>query len=390
MAYSQYTTPGASMTAAIDVLYIDDSQFDRELVRETLNGSDRKFRLREASNRVDFEAALSSQKFDCVLSDLNILGFSGLDVFEASRARSPEVPFVILTGTGSEELAVEAMKRGVTDYILKSPKHIRRLPYTLTAAVEHARSEAEKRLAEESARQAHAELLHAARLSVLGEVASIIAHEVNQPIGAAKNYLHVIRQFTTNPAQLVVIDKLGQQLSRVAETVRKVRAFAANHTLEYHEVSVRPMVDEACALGLLGVSTKDITAFIEILQNIPNIVCDRVQIQQILINLIRNAVDAVSQSETKKIDIVVLYNQAGDTVEFEVSDTGHGIPESLRSRLFTPFTTTKPNGTGLGLSTSRSIAEAHGGRLWAEPRNGSGSVFRLALPVVQLVRAQKC
>ena len=142
------------MTVPIRVLYVDDSPFDRDLVRDALTNSDLKFVLSEASNRAELETALETGQFDCVLSDLNILGYTGLDVHDAVRTRSPHLPVVILTGTGSEEFAVEAMKRGVSDYILKTPKHILRLPYSLAAVVEKTRLAEERRFAEAELRVA--------------------------------------------------------------------------------------------------------------------------------------------------------------------------------------------------------------------------------------------
>ncbi len=371
------------MTTPIRVLYVDDSPFDRDLVRDALTISDREFAVREASNRHDFEAALGADQFDCVLSDLNIFGYSGLEALAAVRERDHDLPVVILTGTGSEELAVEAMKRGVSDYILKSPRHIRRLPYTLTAVVENNRVVAERRSAEEAVRQAQADLLHASRLSVLGEVAGTIAHEVNQPIGAAKNYLQVARRAVADPAVQDILNKVDQQLTRAAETLRKVREFAAKHALDFQVEAVRPLIEESCALGLLGAGPLGIRTRLEIPEGLPRVLVDRIQVQQVLVNLIRNAVEAVSEVETRTIRVSVALDPGGDMVEIAVTDTGPGISEEVRSRLFTAYTTTKPNGTGLGLSISRSIAEAHGGKLWAEPRDEGGAVFRLTLPTTR-------
>ena len=127
------------MTAPIRVLHIEDSPFDQELVKHALDHAEEKFVLTATNNRARFEAALKTGDFDCVLSDFNILGFTGLEVFDAVRAVQPKLPVVILTGTGSEELAVIALKRGVADYILKSPQHIQRLPTTLSHVVEQSR-----------------------------------------------------------------------------------------------------------------------------------------------------------------------------------------------------------------------------------------------------------
>ena len=154
------------MISHIRVLYIDDSPFDRDLVKDALSSSDKQFVITDISNRKQLEAVLEGEEFDCVLSDLNILGYTGLDVFDVVIRLSPHTPVIILTGTGSEECAVEAMKRGVADYILKTPKHIMRLPYSLSAAVEAARSASQKRESEAYLRIA-ASVFRASREAVM-------------------------------------------------------------------------------------------------------------------------------------------------------------------------------------------------------------------------------
>jgi len=129
------------MTTTIHILYVDDSQLDRQLVRDVLEREHTGFILTEASSRQEFEKRLDEGNYDLVLSDFNILGFEGLQVIEAVRAKSPDIPVVVITGTGSEEVAVEAMKKGAADYVIKSPSHVKRLPLTIEAALEKKRLE---------------------------------------------------------------------------------------------------------------------------------------------------------------------------------------------------------------------------------------------------------
>jgi len=141
------------MDNAIRILYVDDNPLDRELVRDALERDHGDFRVVEAPSREQFEARLAEGDFDLVLTDFNILGFEGLAVIEAVRAQTPQVPVIIVTGTGSEEVAVEAMKRGAADYVIKTPKHIQRLPVTIQRALDHQRLGAERERAEEALRQ---------------------------------------------------------------------------------------------------------------------------------------------------------------------------------------------------------------------------------------------
>ena len=152
------------MSEPIHILYVDDYPLDRELVRNALLKEHGGFRVTEATTRSDFEARLAEGGYDLVLSDFNILGFEGLQVLDAVRAKSPRVPVIIVTGTGSEEVAAEAMKRGAADYVIKTARHMQRLPMTIHAALE------KNRLAEERER-AKAELSESEEL--LGEIAAL-------------------------------------------------------------------------------------------------------------------------------------------------------------------------------------------------------------------------
>ena len=137
------------MKDPIRILYVDDSPLDRQLVRDALEKEHGGFQVSEAASRADFEVALVKDDFDLVLSDFNILGFEGLQVLDAVHTKDTRIPVVIVTGTGSEEIAVEAMKRGAADYIIKTPKHIQRLPIAIHAALEKKYLDEERKQAEE-------------------------------------------------------------------------------------------------------------------------------------------------------------------------------------------------------------------------------------------------
>ena len=132
------------MRAPIRILYVDDSPLDRDLVRDALEKEHGGIQVVEAASRTAFEALLAEGGYDLVLSDFNILGFEGLQVIDAVHAQEPDLPVVIVTGTGSEEIAVAAMQRGAADYVIKSPQHIRRLPQTIHSVLDRARLEAER------------------------------------------------------------------------------------------------------------------------------------------------------------------------------------------------------------------------------------------------------
>ena len=240
--------------------------------------------------------------------------------------------------------------------------------------------------AERALVQAEMEKMHAIRLSMLGEVASTIAHEVNQPIGAATNYLQAAATLTSGSAHAGLIEKAIQQINRAAETIRRVKDFAANRKI------VRPaptpitrLLEDGCALALLGNAGRDIEISLSVPEHLSPIMGDPIQVEQVITNLVRNAAEAMRGRDRRRIEIMA--SQSGNLIEIEVRDSGPGVGTEVRSRLFHPFVTSKPDGTGLGLSTSRSIIRAHGGELWYSDAPNGGASFLFTLPVAEAADA---
>jgi response regulator RpfG family c-di-GMP phosphodiesterase len=185
------------MTSPIRVLHVDDYPLDRQLVRDALERDASGFSVTEAASRAEFDAAMTRCDFDLVLSDFNILGFDGLQVLDAVHARDPRLPVVIVTGTGSEEVAVEAMKRGAADYVIKTPQHIRRLPLTIRAALRELHLEAEHaRAREQIERQLQ-------RLSALRAIDTAITASSDLRVSLGALISHVIAQLRVDAAAIL-------------------------------------------------------------------------------------------------------------------------------------------------------------------------------------------
>src|SRR5579859_1496943 len=227
-------------------------------------------------------------------------------------------------------------------------------------------------------------LLHVSRLSSMGQMAAALAHELNQPLTATANYARAaIRLLEAKPPNL---DRIGQamqsaaeQTMRSGEIIRRLRNFVAHSEVARQPEDVVQLVEEACGLALIGAKELGITVHISQEPAIPQAVVDRVQIQQVLLNLIRNAVEAMQDSPVRELSVRTSIQP--DRVLVAVTDTGVGIPVEIAAKLFQPFVTTKPEGMGIGLSVCRTIIEAHGGRLWTEPNSRDGSIFRFTLPM---------
>ncbi|MBK3402480.1 PAS domain S-box protein [Methylorubrum populi] len=229
------------------------------------------------------------------------------------------------------------------------------------------------------------ELVHVSRLSAMGEMAATLAHELNQPLGAIANYTKGCRRLLAHPdpeaiaRSIDVLDKTAEQALRAGQIIRRLREFVARGETEKRIEPVARLIEEASALALVGAREQGVTARIALAPNTQSVLADRVQVQQVLVNLMRNAREAMQHSERRELTVEAR-PVASDLAEIAVSDTGPGISEEVADRLFQPFVTTKVSGMGVGLSICRTIVEGHGGRLWVERNGSGGATFRLTLP----------
>ncbi|RTL50681.1 MAG: PAS domain S-box protein [Bradyrhizobiaceae bacterium] len=231
------------------------------------------------------------------------------------------------------------------------------------------------------------ELVHVSRLTAMGEMASALAHELNQPLSAISNYMKGSRRLMANPQANVpqiesALDKAAEQAIRAGQIIRRLRNFVAREEAEKRIESVSKLIEEAGALGLTGAREQGVILRFNLDPSCDLILADRVQIQQVLVNLFRNALESMTSSSHR--ELIASNAKADDNmVEITVSDTGHGFSDGVMPNLFQPFFTTKETGMGVGLSISRTIVEAHGGRMWAESNTAGGATFHFTLPVAQ-------
>lgn len=229
------------------------------------------------------------------------------------------------------------------------------------------------------------ELVHVSRLSAMGEMASALAHELNQPLAAISNYMKGSRRLLAgssdpNTAKIEsAMDRAAEQALRAGQIIRRLRDFVSRGESEKRVESLSKLIEEAGALGLAGAREQNVQLRFSLNPSADLVLADRVQIQQVLVNLFRNALEAMAQSPQREL-VVINRNVADDMIEVEVSDTGSGFQDDVIPNLFQTFFTTKETGMGVGLSISRSIIEAHGGRMWAESNEAGGATFRFTLP----------
>jgi two-component system sensor kinase FixL len=240
------------------------------------------------------------------------------------------------------------------------------------------RQEREARL-----KELQSEVVHISRLSAMGEMASALAHELNQPLSAIANYLagarRLLERTESDRRVIEAIDKANDQALRAGDIIRRLRDFLARGEGERSVESLAKLVHEACELALVGAKEQGVAVRYDLDPHLDRVVVDRVQVQQVIVNLVRNALDAMYEQERRALAIATHID--GDMAVVSVSDTGHGLDEAATARLFQPFVTTKAHGMGVGLSISRTIVEAHGGRIWTEPNPGGGAIFRFSVRV---------
>ena len=229
------------------------------------------------------------------------------------------------------------------------------------------------------------ELVHISRLSAMGEMASALAHELNQPLAAISNYMRGSRRLLSASADPnrekieSAMDRAAEQAMRAGQIIRRLRDFVVRGESEKRIESIAKLIEESGALGLTGAREQGVNLLFDLDHRHDLVLVDRVQIQQVLVNLFRNALEAMAA--TKQRRLVASTKPAGDDmIEVSVSDTGHGFADGVEPNLFQTFFTTKETGMGVGLSISRSIVEAHGGKLWAEQNASGGVTFRFTLP----------
>ncbi|HTV30454.1 MAG TPA: PAS domain S-box protein [Xanthobacteraceae bacterium] len=244
------------------------------------------------------------------------------------------------------------------------------------------RQESEARLQE-----LQSELVHVSRLTAMGEMASALAHELNQPLSAIANYMkgssRLLGDSTDERAAILreAMDKAGEQALRAGQIIRRLRDFVARGESERRVEDVRKLIEEASALALVGAKDKGVRVRFDFDPHAEFVLADKVQIQQVLLNLVRNAIEAMEDSKRREL-VISTAAAPDDMVAVNVADSGSGIAPEISAQLFQPFITTKRQGMGVGLSISRTIIESHGGTIAPRQNPGGGTIFSFTLPAV--------
>ena len=243
-----------------------------------------------------------------------------------------------------------------------------------------------RKKAELEAQRHRDELAHVSRVSMMGQLASALAHELNQPLGAILRNAEAAELFLqASPPDLqevrVILADIRKDDQRAGEVIDRMRALLKRRESHWSELDLNAVTEEVAGLLRFDAEARRVKLTLELSRSVPGVRGDRVQLQQVLLNLILNAMDAMNGCEAGRRCVAVCVRPREEEVEVAVSDSGHGILTDNVKRLFEPFFTTKTSGMGLGLAISRTIIEVHGGRLWAENNPEGGATFRFTLPI---------
>jgi Signal transduction histidine kinase regulating C4-dicarboxylate transport system len=244
----------------------------------------------------------------------------------------------------------------------------------------------ERKAAEEMARQQQEKLQRTARLITMGEMASTLAHELNQPLSAIASYntgcLNRLESGTVSAEELRnALTKLGVQAQRAGKIIRRVHDFVRKSEPKLHSLPLNRLVEDTVGFIEFDAKRRGVTLRVVLAKGDPRVSADRILLEQVLLNLARNGIEAMVQTPARQCVLTITVAVAEGQAVVSVADHGAGIAPDVAENLFQPFFTTKEEGMGMGLNICRSIIEYHQGRLWFEPNGGGGAVFRFSLPV---------
>lgn len=249
----------------------------------------------------------------------------------------------------------------------------------------------DRRRAEDEARVLQERLTHFSRLSTMGEMAAGLAHEINQPLSAIATYAQACQRLIRQPEPDIdditaALQQINAQALRAGEVIRRLRNFVKNREVKREPVNCARLLDDLSTLAETDARLHNIRLRLDCHEPLPTVYADPIQLQQVILNLVRNAIDAMVDAPEDRREVVLMTRPSGDgEIEITVADHGTGLAPEATEHLFNPFFTTKAAGTGLGLAISRSIVRAHGGRLWHTPNDGCGVRFHFTLPVTPAV-----
>ena len=390
------TEQGARVKSPLRILHLEDSQTDAELLLATLTEEGITCEAQRVDTKADFLAALELGGFDMIIADYSLPSFDGIAALALAREKCPDLPFIFVSATLGEELAIETLQRGATDYILK--QRLSRLVPSVQRALRELEERIERKRAEEALRQSEEQLRQSQKMEAIGRLAGGIAHDFNNLLmiilGYSELLLNELKQDHKMRGQVEETQKAAQ---RAVSLVRQLLAFSRKQVLDPQVLDLNDVVGnlEKMLRRLIG---EDIELITRMDPSLGRVKADPGQLEQVIMNLAINARDAMPQGgkitiETSNVEPAeaaarqLAPAQPGPHVKLVVRDTGCGMDAETQAHIFEPFFTTKEEGkgTGLGLSTVYGIIKQSGGGIHVQSAPERGATFTVYLPRIDEV-----
>ena len=382
------TEPASSK---LKILQIEaDPVFEKLLSSQLSTARDSSFDIERVGTLQEGLEQLRRGGIDGVLLDLNLPDSKGLAAIDKVYAQAPAVPIVVSTATDDDVLGVEALRRGAQEYIFKGHIHTKMICRVLNYAIERKRIEGELRKAYQELKEAQRELIQSEKLAALGRFSSGLAHEVKNPLAIVLSGIEFLQRSLpdTGGETQTSLAKIREAARRADTIIHGLLQFSSPSQLKTERVRPEAIIEEALSLFKYRTALENVSLKTEFFKKYDLWVnVDKNQIQQVLFNLLLNAVEAMPHGGRVTVRTYPARREGPssnhEACVIEVVDTGEGVPKENLSRVFEPFFTTKRDkrGTGLGLSTSKTIIESHGGGLLFESEPGKGTAVKAFIPL---------
>lgn len=372
-----------------NILLVEDNPDHAELALSALQcfsrDHEQKFQINVVRTGEECISAMARNMYDVVVIDYSLPMTNGLEVIEKIREKGIKTPAVMVTGRGSEKIAIEAMKKGISEYLVKDHDYLERLPIIVYHSLKQFEERQEKERLEEELKKYQIELEMSKRLASIGEMASKIAHEIKNPLSKIRLGIDLLKK------SLQGIDKHSLQiLDSIQDGVKNLNRIALD-LLNYARPSV-PTFRTLDIHGIIDSSLNDLSdqlrsANIRVIKRyhkgsaVLNV--EGVKLKEVFLNLIGNAIDAMPERGSLTVKTGWVERGGRNLIKITFSDTGEGIPQENLEKAFAPFFTTKPTGTGLGLSIVKKVMDIHGGFVELQSEVGNGTTVALFIPKVE-------
>jgi len=384
------------------ILIVDDERINLELTASIFRN--RGFRVLSATNALDGLELVRRENPEVALLDYMMPGVDGFDALKEIKKYFPDTFVIMITGRGSEQIAVELMKAGASDYVLKpflNQDLLERVEKVLKVREIQVKNrellqerdrlideiaswnrELEKRVREKTQelQNAQREIIQTEKMSTLGFLSAGMAHEIRNPLNSIALYVQLIKGEKDDTEKLDFLEKIEFEILRIDGILRKLLDAVKRPPFQLEEVSIEKVIDSSLEMLRSRLEMHGILVTRDFRSSPPPIQADPSEIEQIFINLFINSIEEMPDGG----ELTILMDQNDDRLLLRVTDTGKGIPQENLSRLFDPFFTTKAAGTGLGLTLVLRIVRTYRGKIDVESTEGTGTTFTISLPVSEL------